>query len=94
MLSELSEDHPLQDDPTKWWPYAVVIGYRKTARRIIARRTVYVRSNGHAQAELAAIRHARGSGPVVKDELGSILKASRAVSVRPLDKCDCIGGTA
>jgi len=86
----LSPDHPLRDDPGRWWPYAVVIGYRSTARRIVARRTVYVRECGPASAEVTAVGYARDLGPTVRGEDGRALRASRALSVRPLDKGDAI----
>jgi len=87
---DLSPDHPLRVDPSRWWPYAGVIGYRSTARKIVARRTVYVRECGPARAEVAAVRYARDLGPKVRDENGRFLKASRAMSVRALDKSDAI----
>jgi len=91
MLDDLSQEHPLRDDPGRWWPYAVVVGYRLRTRQIVKRRTVYVRECGPASAEHTAVMYARDHGPIVRDEMGRILKASRAVSVRPLDLSDCIG---
>lgn len=83
----LSPNHPLLADPSRPWPYKVLVGYRAMGnRKIIATRAVYVRAKSEEQARLVGIREARSMIPMVKD--GKKLKASRIVSSRPLDESD------
>src|SRR5690554_7733830 len=89
-LTRLSLDHPLRNDPARPWPYAVVIGYRARGKRsIVARHTLHVRATSPERAKCAAMREALGGVPWIKD--GVRLKASRPLSVRPLDRGDRIG---
>lgn len=86
-VHSLSSDHPLLADPSRPWPYKVLVGYRAMGnRKIIATRAIYVRAKSEEQARLVGIREARAMIPMIKD--GRKLKASRIVSSRPLDKGD------
>ncbi len=87
---KLSPNHPLHEDPMRPWPYVVLVGYRAMGnRKIVATRSVYIRSSGEDHARLAGFREARAMLPMIKD--GKRLKASRIVSSRPLDRGDAIG---
>lgn len=89
----LSENHPLRTDPSRPWPYLVLVGYRAPGnRKIVASRAVYVRATSEDSARLVGFREARAMIPMVVD--GRRLKASRIVSSRPLDKSDAIGSAA
>ncbi|WP_106478154.1 hypothetical protein [Phytohalomonas tamaricis] len=90
----LSPNHPLRSDPSKPWPYAVVVGYRLKARRIVKRRTVFVRATGLATAEIEAVMYCRDQAVPVYDDEGRKLYPSRAMSARPLDKSDCFNSDA
>lgn len=90
-VHQLSHDHPLLSDPARPWPYKVLVGYRAQGnRKIVATRSIYVRATSEGQAEQAGLREARAMIPMVVD--GRRLKASRIVSIRPLDKHDAIDG--
>lgn len=86
----LSANHPLLTDPSRPWPYLVLVGYRAPGnRKIVATRSVYVRANSEDRARLVGFREARAMIPMVQN--GQRLKASRIVSSRPLDKSDAVG---
>lgn len=89
----LSENHPLRTDPSRPWPYKVMVGYRAQGnRKIVASRAVYVRATSEDRARMVGFREASAMIPMVVN--GQRLKASRIVSSRPLDKADAIGGAA
>ncbi|SPJ35221.1 hypothetical protein [Kushneria phyllosphaerae] len=93
-IQRLSENHPLRTDPTRSWPYVVTVGYRAKARQIVERRRVYVRATSPELAERDAVMYCRNIACPVRDEAGRLLKPSRALASRPLDKNDAIGGGA
>ncbi|WP_438767961.1 hypothetical protein [Kushneria sp. TE3] len=93
-IQRLSENHPLRADPDKTWPYAVVVGYRAKARQIVKRRRIYVQSTSPESAERDAVMYCRDIACPVRDDAGRLLKPSRALASRPLDKNDAIGGDA
>lgn len=89
-MNVISKDHPLYSDPSRPWPYAVTVGYRAQGRKIVESRTVYVRATGEQDAGQKGIVYCREWLPaLVRD--GRRLKASRCLSVRPLDNGDAIG---
>lgn len=84
----LSKDHPLRENPSRPWPYKVLIGYRSLGnRKIISTRAIYVLAQEEDGARTAAFGIAKDMAPLKKD--GKPLKLSRIVSSRPLDKHDC-----
>ncbi len=92
-IKTLSEGHPLNANPSRPWPYRVLIGYRGLGLgKIIGTRAVYVRATSEQEARMTAFREAQGMIPMAKD--GKALKISRIVNSRPLDKHDCYNYSA